>query len=174
MFKAGDKVQFSKFGARGLTGFVRGIKFGYVQVQWRPGDLQWVKSEDLVKLPESRYDRIAEKVAGEVDLSLAKKAILFERWLTQAGIPFEKTVKQEEWLLGTDVSIEYFIKSVDFELADDTQVFFSLRVPNREVARVRRNTSESVYARHGKEKSSDIRQAFAFAKWSRRMSHNQL
>lgn len=70
MFKYGDKVQFSKFGARGLTGFVREFKSGWVLVQWKPNDTQWVRSDELVKLLDDRsrgagdrYNRIVRRVA---------------------------------------------------------------------------------------------------------------
>jgi hypothetical protein len=50
MFKIGDKVQFSKFGARGLIGFVREVQPGRIRVQWNPREWDWVRSSDLVKL----------------------------------------------------------------------------------------------------------------------------
>jgi len=63
MFKEGDRVQFSRFGMRGLVGFVREVGLRKVLVQWRPGDLQWVRSDDLVRLPAAdRTARIVERV----------------------------------------------------------------------------------------------------------------
>ena len=71
MFKYGDKVQFSKSGARGTIGFVRDVKPGKVLVQWKPNDRQWIRSDELIKLPEqgrvgiteSRFEKIAGRVA---------------------------------------------------------------------------------------------------------------
>ena len=69
MFKAGDQVQFSKFGARGLKGYVRDVKPGWALVRWNTRDTEWVRQEDLVRLPEERMrqaTREMRKAAGEI------------------------------------------------------------------------------------------------------------
>jgi hypothetical protein len=63
MFKRGDKVQFSRYGIRGLTGYVRDVRStGHVLVEWSNRETSWEYTSNLVKLTENRLDRIAGKI----------------------------------------------------------------------------------------------------------------
>ena len=75
MLKYGDKVQFSKSGARGAIGYVRGVKPGKVLVQWKPNDVQWVREENLVKMEnDRRYSMQNEIMASEL-VDIAKSLV---------------------------------------------------------------------------------------------------
>lgn len=52
MFKRGDKVQFSKYGQRGLKGYVREVQSGKIKVEWVTREVSWERPDNLVRLPE--------------------------------------------------------------------------------------------------------------------------
>jgi hypothetical protein len=54
MFKRGDKVQFSKYGQRGLKGYVREVQPGKIKVEWVTRETSWERPDNLVRLPEER------------------------------------------------------------------------------------------------------------------------
>jgi hypothetical protein len=63
MFKRGDKVQFSKYGQRGLKGYVREVQSGKVKVEWVTRETSWERPDDLVRLPEHRMSFAKELLA---------------------------------------------------------------------------------------------------------------
>jgi len=130
-----------------------------------------VKKEGVEEMIECAIDIICEAegqlLESEIDISKAKKAATFERWLVQAGIPFEKTVKEEMWLMGTTVHIEYYIEPLK-HWGSATQVFFSLRLPGG-ASTFRRHTSEKVWGGHGKVRFTNPNSAIHWARMSREM-----
>jgi hypothetical protein len=130
------------------------------------------ESEELIEcaidqLVEADLSTAAAVFESEVDVSKAKKAATFERWLKEAGIPFEKTVKKETWLMGTDVIIEYYIEPLK-HWGSATQVFFSLRLPGG-TSTLRRHTSEKVWGGHGKVRFTNLNSALHWTRMSREM-----